>query len=111
VLSDRAKVYEATVDLKGERVVSFTQARGEPPILLEEVTGATEIATKDPRMVAGLLKRGLKPDQVYCLPLTAGAFGLPEEAGKRLMKVPCYVKPSGSNYYPNPSKDSLQLSI
>jgi primary-amine oxidase len=102
VVSDRGKSYEALVDLAGASLISYQPITGEPQILLEEVIGATDIAISDPRMAAGLAKRGLKPDQVYCLPLTAGAFGSPEESGKRLMKVPCYVKPSASNYFAKP---------
>ena len=101
-VSERGKTYEALVDLNAGSVASYKQVTGEPAVLLEEVTGATDIAIADPRMVAGLAKRHLQPEQVYCLPLTAGAFGLPEEVGKRLMKVPCYVKPAGSNYFAKP---------
>ena len=61
-----------------------------------------DLALKEPRMIAGLEKRGLKPDQAFCLPLTAGAFGLPEEEGRRLMKVPCYALPAQSNFYAKP---------
>lgn len=102
VVSGHGNTYEALIDLDAGSLVSYTPVKGEPAVLLEEVTGATDIAIADPRMVAGLAKRGLKPDQVYCLPLTAGAFGLPEESGKRLMKVPCYIKPTGSNYFAKP---------
>jgi primary-amine oxidase len=102
VVGAQGTTYEALVDLNAGTLVSYKPVSGEPAVLLEEVTGATDIAIADPRMVAGLAKRGLKPQQVYCLPLTAGAFGSPEEAGKRLMKVPCYVKPSGSNYFAKP---------
>ena len=102
VVSDRGNTFEALVDLNAGSLVSYARVTGEPAVLLEEVTGATDIAIADPRMIAGLAKRKLKPDQVYCLPLTAGAFGSPDEAGKRLMKVPCYVKPAGSNYFAKP---------
>jgi primary-amine oxidase len=39
---------------------------------------------------------------VFCLPLTAGNFGRKEEAGQRLLKVPCYAKPSDSNVWARP---------
>ena len=50
-------------------------------ILLEEFLGAMNVALADPRMAEGLKKRGLTPDQAFCLPLTAGAFGIAEEPG------------------------------
>ena len=61
-----------------------------------------DLALADPRMAEGLKARGLTPDQAFCLPLTAGAFGTADEAGRRLMKVPCYVTPSQSNFYAKP---------
>ncbi len=94
--------FVAEVDLAGNRVVSVDPAGGETMILLAEFMTAMELATGDPAFVAGLEKRGLTPDQVFCLPLTAGRFGLAEEAGRRLMKVPCYVLPEGSNFYAKP---------
>src|SRR5262249_56039634 len=54
------------------------------------------------RMVQGLAKRGFIPAQVFCLPLTAGNFGTPEEQGRRLIKVPCVGKPEGSHYWARP---------
>jgi primary-amine oxidase len=94
--------FVAEVDLAGDRVVSVDPAGGETMILLAEFMTAMELATGDPAFVAGLEKRGLTPEQVFCLPLTAGRFGLAEEAGRRLMKVPCYVLPEGSNFYAKP---------
>ena len=102
VVSEHGKSYEALVDLNAAKLISYKPISGEPQILLEEVIGATDIAIADPRMAAGLARRGLKPEQVYCLPLTAGNYGTPAEAGKRLMKVPCYMKPSGSNFFAKP---------
>jgi primary-amine oxidase len=95
-------VYKAEVDLAGRKVLSWDRAKGQPMILFEEFLGAMDLVLANHDFVAGLAKRDLKPDQVFCLPLTAGAFGTPDEEGRRLMKVPCYVKPAGSNYYAKP---------
>lgn len=98
-----AITHDALVDLVANRVTARVEAAGEPMILLEEFLGATEAAITHPEMVAGLAKRGLVPDQVFCLPLTAGNFLDGEADGRRLMKVPCYVKPDGtSNWYAKP---------
>lgn len=94
--------FRAEVDLQAGRVTLFEPAKGETMILLQEVQAATDIATKAPEFLAGLAKRGIDADAVFCLPLTAGHFGQPDETGRRLMKVPCYVKPSGSNFYASP---------
>ena len=103
VLSEAGVVREAAVDLAGNRVTGWQAVAGEPALLFEEVAGmAARLALSDQRMVRGLAKRGFKPDQVYCLPLTAGNFGSQEEQGRRLLKVPCVGKPTGSNYWARP---------
>jgi primary-amine oxidase len=94
--------WEAVIDLQDGELVSYAPTEGESMVLFEEFIGAMELALGHPDMVAGLEKRGLSPDEVFCLPLTAGDFGTPEEEGKRLMKVPCYVNPTASNFYAKP---------
>lgn len=59
-------------------------------------------ALTSPEMIAGLALRNFTPADVYCLPLTAGSYGLPDEAGRRLMKVPCYSLPTTSNWWSKP---------
>lgn len=72
-------------------------------VLFGEFMAAMKVALTDQRMIDGLAKRGLTPEQAFCLPLTAGNFMTPEYEGKRLMKVPCYEAPSGSsNWYAKP---------
>ena len=102
VVSEVGNVHEAAVDLAAGRVTGWQAVSGEPALLFEEVTGATGLALSDPRMVQALAKRGFAPDQVFCLPLTAGNFGDKEEQGRRLLKVPCVGKPTGSNYWARP---------
>lgn len=94
--------FRAEVDLTAGRVTAFAPAGGQTMVLLAEVMAATEVATASPEFLAALQRRGIDVKDVFCLPLTAGRFGLPEEAGRRLMKVPCYLKPSGSNFYASP---------
>ena len=101
-VSDKGIAHQTEIDLATGKVLSWSPVKGEPAVLFEEFMGATEKALADPRMVAGLAKRNLKPEQVFCLPLTAGNFGTPAEAGKRLMNVPCYVRPTESNFYAKP---------
>ncbi len=95
-------VFRGVVNLTDRSVESWEPAEGEPMLLVEEFLGAMGLALSHPDMIAGLEARGLTPDDVFCLPLTAGAFGDPDEEGRRLMKVPCYVLPEGSNWYAKP---------
>jgi primary-amine oxidase len=102
VVSEAGQVHEAAVDLSAGRLSGWQAMTGEPALLLGEMTGATDVALTDSRMVQALAKRGFGRDQVFCLPLTAGNFGAREERGRRLIKVPCVGKPVGSNYWARP---------
>ncbi|SFP23312.1 copper amine oxidase [Tranquillimonas alkanivorans] len=93
---------EATVNLTDGEVEGTEPVSGQPMILFQEFISAMEAALSHPDMVSGLESRGLTPDDVFCLPLTAGNFFSGEEDGNRLMKVPCYVNPTGSNFYAKP---------
>ena len=98
---------EALVDISGARVQQVGALAGEPMILLEEFMGSMNAALADPAFATALAQRGFKPADVFCLPLTAGNFLQQAEKGKRLMKVPCYQNPSGSNFYAKPIEGLL----
>ncbi len=109
-LDRRATVYFTSADGFSEAVVNITKGTvesnaktsGQPMVLFTEFMNALEGALGHPEMVAGLAKRGLKPDQAFCLPLTGGNFFTEEYNNSRLMKVPCYQVPDGSNFYAKP---------
>ena len=92
----------AVVDITGGAVEAAGPATGQPMVLFEEFAGAMNAALEHPEIIAGLARRGLTPGDVFCLPLTAGNYLTPEYEGTRLMKVPCYRNPTGSNYYAKP---------
>lgn len=92
----------ALINLTQETVESSGEAGGQPMVLFSEFLGAIGGALDHPDMVAGLEKRGLSPDEAFCLPLTAGNFFTEEYENSRLMKVPCYASPTGSNFYAQP---------
>lgn len=93
---------EALVSISGNKVLKVGKLKGEPMLLLEEFMSSMQIALADKTFVKGLEKRSLKADDVFCLPLTAGNFLQQSDKGKRLMKVPCYKNPTGSNFYAKP---------
>ena len=95
-------MHEAAIDLAAGRITGWRAVTGEPALLLGEMIGAGDMAKADPRMVQALAKRGFIPHQVFCVPLTAGNFGRKEEQGQRLLKVPCFAKPQGSNVWARP---------
>ena len=102
VVTEAGTVHEAAIDLSAGRTTGWRAVTGEPALLFGEMIGAGDMAKADPRMVEALAKRGVTPAQVYCLPLTTGNFGRKEEQGQRLLKVPCFAKPQGSNVWARP---------
>lgn len=90
-----SQTHEVVVNLEGTHpaVVSDRQIPGvQPPVLGMEYGVAANVALSDPRFQAGLAARGYGPDsyaQMFCLPLSAGNYGIPAEAGRRLMRVTC----------------------
>lgn len=97
-----AGAQEAVVNISTAKVERVGKLAGEPMIMLEEFMSSMQIALDDKAFVTALAKRDLKPDGVFCLPLTAGNFLQQAEKGKRLMRVPCYKNPVGSNFYAKP---------
>lgn len=96
-------VQESVVNLTTGKVESTQVLNKETMVLFTEFMSAMETVLKNEDFIKAFAKRGLKPEQGLCLPLTAGNFFLEEEKGKRLMKVPCYVKPTdSSNFYAKP---------
>ena len=93
----------ALVNLTQGTVEESAPTAGQPMVMYGEFAKAMEVALSDERVIAGLEARGVKPEEAFCLPLTAGNFLTPEYEGNRLMKVPCYKAPSGSsNWYAKP---------
>jgi primary-amine oxidase len=66
---------------------------GQPPIMLDEFIAVDEIVKADPGWRAAMAKRGITDLSLVCpCPLSAGAFDLPGEEGKRLLRVLSFVQ-------------------
>ncbi|MBT2516719.1 primary-amine oxidase [Streptomyces sp. ISL-90] len=78
------------VSLSTGELVSTTVldgSRGQLPVLLEEFEAIGAIVADDPRWVEALARRGCTPDDVVCVPLSAGYYDYPEEEGRRILRV------------------------
>ena len=99
------KTFEAIVDLNKKSVISFKEITGvQPSFMLEDVILLTSITRKDPQWQAAMKKRGIEDfGNVQIDAWSAGYFGLPEEAGKRLARGISFYRPKGDkNPYPHP---------
>ena len=84
-------LFEVSVDLTSRRILSVVERKGvEPPVMLSEFEAAKVVLT-NPEFRAALAKRGVTDfEKLFCSPMTAGYFAIPEHAGKRIIKVGCY---------------------
>src|SRR5438270_610291 len=82
------------VSLSGGRVVSSTSIPGsQPAYLLEEMAECIGLVKSDARWQEAVRKRGVEDfDAVQCDPWPAGNFGLPDEDGRRVLRVVSYVR-------------------
>ncbi|TWS94117.1 primary-amine oxidase [Reyranella sp. CPCC 100927] len=96
------KVYEARVDLARDQVVDWRHVPGvRPRILVDDITLVGEVARADPRFRAALAKRGITDiEKVQVDPWSAGNYGLPDEAGRRLSHTFCWYRsePNDNGY-------------
>jgi len=91
IVMTSTSMFEVVADLTSRRTVSVVERKGvEPPVMLSEFEAAKVVLT-NPEFRAALAKRGMTdPDKLFCSPMTAGYFAIPEHAGKRVIKVGCY---------------------
>jgi primary-amine oxidase len=98
------QIFEAVVNLTGMQVQSWREVKGiQPSFLMQEWRSAQEIVLAHPDWQAAVRKRGLTSfEGVVCTPLTVGYYGLAEEEGHRLFKVPCFDSRGIKNYWGRP---------
>lgn len=103
---DRAsnRTFEGIVDLRGNRVVSARHVPGaQPPMMLDDALMFQAIVRGDAQWQAAMLKRGITEfGKVQVEMWSAGNFGFPEEAGKRLFRGLAYLRGDSKNPYARP---------
>lgn len=93
------QVFEAVVDVKSKKLISWTEIKGvQPPYISlaqeAEIDGALK---ENADIVAGLKKRGITdPNTVFCSGYGTGYFGTKEEQGQRLLRTACYEVTGGT---------------
>lgn len=87
-----------------EHTVLDPEVDGQPPLMTEELIGVDDIVAADPAWRDALARRGITDlSKVRAVPLSAGAFDLPGEDRRRLVRVlpflanrpddPCWAHP------------------
>jgi primary-amine oxidase len=86
------QTFEAVVDVRGQKVISWRELKGiQPSLTEEELTGVEETVKENPEWKEAMKRRGITDfETVKCVGLTPGNFGTPEEEGRRLQRVVCW---------------------
>lgn len=112
VLRNGPEVVEATVDLVAGKLLSWQPVPGvQPAIQSSEWAAAQRLTKADPRWVAAMRSRGYEDfSEIFCESLSAGFFDLPEERGRRLLKMPCYDRSNTeTNIYGRPIEGLISV--
>jgi primary-amine oxidase len=88
---------DVVLSLTGRQVVRRTvldpRTDGQLPIIGNDFALAEEVVRADPGWRAALARRGLTDvTKIRACPLTAGSFGVPEEEGRRMVRVLAFVQ-------------------
>jgi primary-amine oxidase len=94
---------DVVVSLTGQAVVSRRvldpRTDGQVPILDHDFAVTEEVVRADPDWRAAMARRGLTDvAKIRLCPLTAGSFGEPDEAGRRMVRVLAFVQADPQDY-------------
>jgi primary-amine oxidase len=106
VVFERAanKTFEAIVDVKAKRVISWKEIKDvQTTMMTEDFMLATSIANSDPNWRAALKRRGIEDYQnVHVDPWSAGWLGFKDETNIRMARGIPFYRGTGNNAYPHP---------
>lgn len=111
IIKQGRQTFEAVVDVRGRKIVSWKEIPGVEPVLIaDETEGVDAIVKADPQWQAAMRKRGITDyDTVGCDGDSPGYFGTPEEQGKRLQRVRCSQRVGDSNAGAHPIEGLITL--
>ena len=100
---ESGRSHDVLVSLTAGNVVETREldplADGQPPILLEEFVAVDEIVKADAGWRAAMERRGITDLSLICpCPLSAGAFDIPGEEGRRMLRVLSFLQHRPSDH-------------
>ena len=108
---DRAanRLFEAVVDLRTERLLSFAEVPGaQPAVFGDEYESADAAVRRDARWRLAMTRRGLDPDDVFLDVWAPGELNLPPAgAGARLLRALSFFAGDLPNAYDRPIEGVL----
>ncbi len=106
------ETFEAVVDIIEGKVESWKQIKDVQPgiLLTEEWYSSQKIVRDHPEWQKAIRKRGINNlETVICIPHTIGYHGIPEEEGRRLVKVTCYDSGGIKNFWGRPIEGLIAI--
>jgi len=106
----RNRAFEAVVDVKAARVVSWTEVKGVQPAVLDaEYDVLVRIVKNDDRWKAAMHKRGI--DDLDKIQIDNWAVGqvAPRYQKRRLLRALSYLKDASTNFYGRPIEGVIAL--
>ena len=104
VVKHGPQTFEAVVHLTGAKVLSWKEVKGVQPGFPRRVESRSGNRPGKSRLAGSRAQTRPHqfPEGVVCTPLTVGYYGLAEEEGHRLFKVPCFDSRGIKNYWGRP---------
>jgi primary-amine oxidase len=92
VVKQGPRTFEAVVDVTNKRLVSWRERVGvQPNLLPDEIVVDAGTLDQDPAFHTAMQRRGITNiSTIGCSGASAGYYGLPEEEGRRLVRLSCY---------------------
>lgn len=113
VVFERAanKTFEAVVDVRAKKVVSWKEIKNaQPSLMAEDFALVTSVVNSDPQWRAALQKRGIEDyKNVQVDGWSAGWFGFPDEANIRLVRGIPFYRGTGNNAYAHPIEGLIAI--
>jgi primary-amine oxidase len=108
---DANAMAEAVVDLKSKKLRSWTPRPGiQPNVSLNEFETIPAVVKADPRWVAAIGKRGLKPEDCWVDLWAPGPMSAAEKkSGKRWLRGRTYLSKGNKNFYAFPVEGIVAL--
>ncbi|HWS55430.1 MAG TPA: primary-amine oxidase [Pyrinomonadaceae bacterium] len=99
---ERDKTFEAVVDLRASRVISWQEAPGvQPLVFVGEYETVPQIVRADPRWREALRRRGIEDVEKVHIDVWAAGQVTPHRPGRLLRALP-YLKDEHANFYGRP---------
>ena len=112
VILDRKhnRTFEAVVDLKTERVLSWTEVKSVQPFVMDtELDALSDIVTADARWQAAMRKRGIEDFKKVQIDGWAVGQVAAKYRGMRLLRALSYFKGDSINFYGQPIEGVVAL--